>query len=168
MIPRTLSLKLVESLANFPAVALLGPRQVGKTTLALDIGRTFNALYLDLESEQDQARISQPELYFADHQAQLVILDEVHRAPGLFPVLRGVIDKGIREGRKSGQFLLLGSAALDLLKQSGETLAGRIAYEELTPITILEAGLLEFDNLWIRGGFPSSLLAQTSIHHENL
>ena len=159
MIPRTLSLKLVESLANFPAVALLGPRQVGKTTLALDIGRTFNALYLDLESEQDQARISQPELYFADHQGQLVILDEVHRTPGLFPVLRGVIDKGIREGRKSGQFLLLGSAALDLLKQSGETLAGRIAYEELTPITILEAGSLESDNLWIRGGFPSSLLA---------
>ena len=140
MLPRILSHKLVDALAHFPAVALLGPRQVGKTTLALDIGKTFNALYLDLESEQDQARISQPELYFADHQDQLVILDEVHRAPGLFPVLRGVIDKGIRDGRRNGQFLLLGSAALDLLKQSGETLAGRIAYEELTPITILEAG----------------------------
>jgi len=142
-----------------PAVALLGPRQVGKTTLALEIGQRYHALYLDLESEQDRAKLDQPELYLTDHQDKLVILDEVHRAPGLFPVLRGLIDQGRRVGRTSGQYLLLGSASLDLLKQSGETLAGRIAYLELTPFNVLEMGAFNADDLWVRGGFPESLLA---------
>lgn len=159
MIIRFLSTKLSEAVAHSPAVALLGPRQVGKTTLALEVGKSHNALYLDLESEQDRAKLDQPELYLSDHQDRLVILDEVHRAPGLFPVLRGLIDRGRRAGRRAGQYLLLGSASLDLLKQSGETLAGRIAYLELAPFNVLETRNLPADDLWVRGGFPESLLA---------
>lgn len=159
MITRLLYPKLSEALAYSPAVALLGPRQVGKTTLALEVGKTFDALYLDLESEQDRAKLVQPELYLADHLDRLVILDEVHRVPGLFPVLRGLIDQGRRAGRRSGCYLLLGSASLELLKQSGETLAGRIAYLELSPFHVLETGELPSENLWVAGGFPESLLA---------
>lgn len=123
MIHRAIYSQLSDALAHSPAVALLGPRQAGKTTLALEIGQDRGALYLDLESEMDRAKLGQPELYLADHQDKLVILDEVHRAPGLFPILRGLIDRGRRAGRRAGQYLLLGSASLDLLKQSGETLA---------------------------------------------
>lgn len=163
MIKRSLAPKLEDAIAHTPAVALLGPRQVGKTTLALEVGRKFfNALYLDLESERDRAKLSQPELYLAGHQDKLVILDEVHRAPGLFPVLRGLIDRARRAGRTASQYLLLGSASLDLLKQSGESLAGRIAYLELAPFNVLETQSLPMDELWVRGGFPDSLLAQDS------
>lgn len=160
MITRHLTEKLREALAEMPAVALLGPRQSGKTTLALELGEAQGALYLDLESEQDRARLAQAELYLAEQQHRLVILDEVHRAPGLFPVLRGLIDRARRAGRRSGQYLLLGSASLDLLKQSGETLAGRIAYLELGPFDVLETRHLPPDDLWLRGGFPESLLAR--------
>lgn len=160
MITRLLAPKLSEALATSPAVALLGPRQVGKTTLALEVGKSVDALYLDLESEQDRAKLAQAELYLADHQERLVIFDEVHRAPGLFPILRGLIDVGRRAGLRSGRYLLLGSASLDLLKQSGETLAGRIAYLELSPFNILEmTGALTADQLWVAGGFPESCLA---------
>ena len=159
MIDRNLAPQLSDAIAHSPAVVLLGPRQVGKATLALEIGQHYHALYLDLESEQDRAKLAQPELYLADHQDKLVILDEVHRAPGLFPVLRGLIDRGRSAGRRSGQYLLLGSASLDLLKQSGETLAGRIAYFELAPFNVLETRTLPADDLWVRGGFPESLLA---------
>jgi predicted AAA+ superfamily ATPase len=159
MITRLLTSKLAEAIAHSPAVALLGPRQVGKTTLALELGRSHNALYLDLESEQDRAKLAQPELYLTDHADKLVILDEVHRTPGLFPVLRGIIDKRRRTGQRAGQYLLLGSASPELLKQSGETLAGRIAYLELTPLLVPETGHLPIDDLWVRGGFPESLLA---------
>ncbi|MBM3423836.1 MAG: AAA family ATPase, partial [Chlorobi bacterium] len=140
MIYRTLTQKLQDALRNHPAVALLGPRQSGKTTLALEVGKSFDARYLDLESEQDRTRLADPELYLSDQLERLVILDEVHRTPGLFPVLRGLIDRSRRTGRRSGLYLLLGSASLDLLKQTGESLAGRISYIELTPFTILEAG----------------------------
>ncbi len=156
---RLLTPQLLDALDHSPAVALLGPRQSGKTTLALEIAREQPAIYLDLESEQDRAKLAQPELYLADHLDKLVILDEVHRAPGLFPVLRGLIDRARRDGRRAGQYLLLGSASLDLLKQSGETLAGRITYLELTPFQVLEVGVHPLDQLWLRGGFPESLLA---------
>ena len=150
---------LVEELQSSPAVALLGPRQSGKTTLALEAAKSVPSLYLDLESERDRAKLAQPELYLADHLDKLVILDEVHRTPGLFPVLRGLIDQARRNGRRAGQYLLLGSASLDVLKQSGETLAGRIAYLELGPLNLLETGDAPLDALWLRGGFPESLTA---------
>lgn len=164
MINRSLTTRLSDAIAYSPAVALLGPRQVGKTTLALEIGQRYNALYLDLESEQDRAKLSQPELYLRDHQDRLVILDEVHRVTGLFPVLRGLIDQGRRSNRRSGLYLLLGSASPDLLRQSGETLAGRIAYLELTPFHVLETRGMPADDLWVRGGFPESLLAPDTMH----
>ncbi len=159
MIERQLLPRIREALGYSPAVALLGPRQCGKTTLAWALNPQQPALYLDLESEQDRAKLAEPELYLAAHQDKLVILDEIHRAPGLFPVLRGLIDAARRAGRKSGLFLLLGSASLDLLKQSGETLAGRIAYLELGPFNCLENTGQAQDALWLRGGFPESLLA---------
>jgi hypothetical protein len=160
MIDRALAPKLQDAIAHTPAVALLGPRQVGKTTLALEVGKRFEALYLDLESEQDRAKLAQPELYLSGHLDKLVILDEVHRAPGLFPVLRGLIDRARRAGRTASQYLLLGSASLDLLKQSGESLAGRISHLELAPFNVLETANLPMDDLWLRGGFPDSLLAK--------
>ena len=147
-------------LAEYPAVALLGPRQVGKTTLALEVGETTDSVYLDLESPADRARLSDPELYLADHEERLVILDEVHRVPDLFQTLRGLIDRGRRRGRRAGRFLLLGSASMDLLRQSGETLAGRIAYLELNPFDVLEVGPDDDDTLWVRGGFPDSFLVR--------
>ena len=162
MIERRLKTRLLEALGESPAVALLGPRQSGKTTLALEVGQKRDALYLDLESESDRAKLAQPELYLETHSGRLVILDEVHRAPGLFPVLRGLIDRARRAGHGACQFLLLGSASLDLLKQSGETLAGRVAYLELAPFDLLETGSIPQEDLWLRGGFPDSLLARTA------
>jgi predicted AAA+ superfamily ATPase len=143
-----------------PAVALVGPRQSGKTTLAHAIVKGRDAIYLDLESPADRARLDEPELYFADHEDELVVLDEIHRVPGLFETLRGVIDRGRRQGSGTGRFLLLGSAAIDLLAQSGETLAGRIGFVELTPFDITEVGAEHLDRLWLRGGFPESFLAK--------
>lgn len=142
-----------------PAVVLMGPRQVGKTTLAIEMARGRPSTYLDLESPEDVARIKNPKPYLADHADELVILDEIHRLPGLFGALRGIIDTGRREGKGTGRFLLLGSAGLDLLAQSGETLAGRIAFVELTPFDVVEVGPERLDRLWVRGGFPNSFLA---------
>jgi predicted AAA+ superfamily ATPase len=159
MIKRRQTKQLNYLLDHYPAVALLGPRQVGKTTLALEIGAQRPSVYLDLESEADRARLADPEQYFADHENELVILDEVHRMPGLFQNLRGVIDRGRRRDKKTNRFLLLGSAAIDLLKQSGETLAGRISHLELGPFDALEIPANDLDTLWVRGGFPSSFLA---------
>lgn len=159
MFKRHLQSLLGEELQFSPAVALLGPRQVGKTTLALEVARNIPHVYLDLESDRDRGKLAQPELYLESHLDKLVILDEVHRAPGLFPVLRGLIDQARRSGLASGQYLLLGSASLDVLHQSGETLAGRIAYLELGPLNVLETGQSALDALWLRGGFPQSLTA---------
>lgn len=162
MIPRVLLSSLLEDLSTFPAVALLGARQAGKTTLALEVGKSLGAAYLDLESERDRAKLLEPELYLSEQLGHLVILDEIHRAPKLFPVLRGLIDQSRRAGRKAGLYLLLGSASLDLLRQSGETLAGRIAYRELTPFWVLEIPQGQEELLWLRGGFPESFLAESS------
>ena len=159
MISRHLKPQLISLLADYPAVALLGPRQVGKTTLALEVADTVSSIYLDLESAADLAKLVDPELYLADHEDKLVILDEVHRVPELFQSLRGLIDRGRRKGNRVGRFLLLGSASIDLLKQSGETLAGRIAYLELPTLGVLEIEADKQDDLWIRGGFPDSYLA---------
>ena len=176
MIPRRLQSALLTALDEMPAVALLGPRQVGKTTLALAVAATRPSIYLDLESDTDRAKLADPELYFAQHADKLVILDEVQRAPDLFRSLRGLIDAGRRDARPpqrgNGRFLLLGSASIDLLKQSGESLAGRIRYLELAALdageihgdmrTSLDGPRLDdprLDGLWLRGGFPESLLA---------
>jgi len=150
-------------LRQFPAVALLGPRQAGKTTLARALARARGraAVYLDLEMPSDLARLTDPEHYLASQEGALVILDEIHRLPGLFQVLRGLIDRGRAEGRRAGRFLLLGSASIDLLRQSSETLAGRIAYAELTALLEREVApqRAKGESLWVRGGFPDSFLA---------
>jgi len=158
MLARRLSTRLNHLLRHSPAVVLLGPRQAGKTTLALQIAETRPSVYLDLEDETDRLKLSDPVRYFADHECELVILDEVHRLPELFQRLRGVIDRGRRSGKPNGQFLLLGSAAMDLLRQSGESLAGRISYLELGPFDALEVPPDQLDRLWVRGGFPRSFL----------
>ena len=159
MIERRVASEVSALLSQSPAVVLTGPRQAGKTTLALAIAEGRPATYLDLESEADRARLAEPELYFADHAEELVILDEIHRAPGIFEALRGPIDRGRREGKGTGRFLLLGSAAIDLLAQSGETLAGRVSFVELAPFDVTEVGGERLDRLWVRGGFPESFLA---------
>ena len=161
MIKRSQAIEIGELIDSLPAVGLLGPRQVGKTTLALEIGKTRSSLYLDLESETDRAKLRIAELYLSEHADKLVILDEIQRIPGLFESLRGLIDRGIRAGRKTGQFLILGSASIDLLKQSSESLAGRIAYTELTPLHAGEIRPSQLDRLWLRGGFPVSFLAKS-------
>ncbi|WP_037382793.1 ATP-binding protein [Sinorhizobium americanum] len=159
MIERHVTTTLTELVDTYPAVALIGPRQVGKTTLALALAERRPSVYLDLESDADRAKLSEPELYLEQHVDKLVILDEVHRLPNLFQNLRGLIDRGRRSGRRARQFLLLGSASIDLLKQSGETLAGRIAYLEMHPINGLEVAEKDIIPLWVRGGFPDSFLA---------
>jgi len=151
--------KLQSLLDQFPAVALLGPRQIGKTTLALSLSSRLGEqkTYLDLELPSDRAKLADPEIYLSQHEDGLVIIDEIHRVPGIFEVLRGLIDKRRRQGRRGRQFLLLGSASIDLLQQSSESLAGRIAYLELTPFSVEEVH--QTDQLWARGGFPDSFLA---------
>ncbi|QDV10124.1 hypothetical protein Poly30_56860 [Planctomycetes bacterium Poly30] len=171
MIAREATTKIRALLGSFPAVAMLGPRQVGKTTLSLtfsDSGEgARRTLYLDLEASSDRAKLEDPEGFLTLHQDRLVILDEVQRSPGLFQVLRGIIDQRIRKGRPTGHFLLLGSASIDLIQQASETLAGRIAYTELSPFSALEVlhaeapnqHVSKLDTLWARGGFPRSYLA---------
>lgn len=164
MIPRRLTSTLRERLNQFPAVALLGPRQVGKTTLARALGDERSSLYLDLESPPDRDKLQDPVDYLSGHAGKLVILDEIQRVPDLFQALRGLIDQGRRQGRRAGQFLLLGSASIDLLAQSSETLAGRIAYVELAPFDVLEVAPQTRDALWVRGGLPDSFLASSDRH----
>lgn len=161
MISRIALQNVQNALSRQAAAALLGPRQVGKTTLALEIADHTPSVYLDLENAGDRAKLTEPELYLTRHEGKLVILDEIHRMPELFQTLRGLIDRGRREGRRTGQFLILGSAAIDLLQQSGESLAGRIAYVELGPIQVAEIAetTVPLRELWVRGGFPESLLA---------
>ncbi len=162
MIKRIVRKQVEKALDRQPAVAIIGARQVGKTTLALDIAAKRKSVYLDLESYADRAKLQDPLLYLSQYEDHLVILDEIHRMPELFQTLRGIIDTGRRKGLKTGRFLILGSASWDLLKQSGESLAGRIAYIDMTPITALEIEPKELINLWVRGGFPDSLLSRTA------
>lgn len=169
MIPRLLSDDILKALQAMPAVALLGPRQVGKTTLAHEIAKTHidkQTSYMDLELDSDLAKLSDAESYLKRFENQLLIIDEVQLRPNLFPILRSLIDMRIRAGESNAQFLLLGSASRDLLQQSSETLAGRIRYLELRPFTVPEihaADPLGFnpEKLWFRGGFPKSYLAAT-------
>ena len=159
MYPRLLESGLSEMLTRHPVVGLLGPRQVGKTTLALEVGDSRPSIYMDLESPSDLARLAEPELFLRRHEDKLVILDEIQRVPDIFQVLRGLVDQGRRSGKGNGRFLVLGSAGIDLLQQSSESLAGRIAYTELPPLLLEETGAKAADTLWLRGGFPSSFTA---------
>lgn len=146
-------------LAQFPAVVLLGPRQVGKTTLAHELATTQTSVYLDLELSSDRDKLDDPTLFLTRHEDKLVIIDEIHRLPELFQSLRSLIDDGRRRGLNTNRFLLLGSASIELLKQSGESLAGRVAYIELEPFNIQEVSESQSERLWTRGGFPDSFLA---------
>jgi predicted AAA+ superfamily ATPase len=191
MYPRQIQGELRQYLAEFPAVAIFGPRQVGKTTLAHQVAEQAanpmgdasqqSPLYLDLENPTDLAQLSDPVAFFSAHANCLVVLDEVQRMPGLFAVLRGVIDQRRRAGGRVGQFLLLGSASMELLAQSSESLAGRLAYVELAPLVLTEVvnegaspakatraaqakpepAADVSGALWLRGGFPDSFLARS-------
>jgi uncharacterized protein len=159
MIVRQVEPRLFELMNRFPGIVLIGPRQVGKTTLAHAVADRLgaNAIYVDLELPSDRAKLADPELFFSEHENDLVILDEIHRVPEIFQPLRGIIDRRRRKGQRTKQFLLLGSASIELMQQSSETLAGRIDYLELTPFLIGETG--PAGELWSRGGFPDSFLA---------
>jgi len=147
------------ALENQAAVVLLGPRQVGKTTLALGIASEQPSVYLDLEREADRQILTEPDLYLDEQAGKLVILDEVQQMPGLFKSLRGQIDQRRRAGFRAGQFLLLGSASNVLLQQSAESLAGRVRYIEMPPLQLTEVGVDRLNTLWLRGGFPDSFSA---------
>ena len=175
MIKRDLEQRLIQSLKNMPVVVILGPRQAGKTTLALDLAK--NTLgkpihYLDLELDSDLAKLDDAESYLRRFENQLLVIDEVQRKPELFPVLRALVDLRKRNGERAGHFLLLGSASRDLLQQSSESLAGRIRYLELNPFSIDELNVndplgFNVEKLWFRGGFPDSYLADSEVDSLN-
>ena len=163
MLKRHLENKIRSALATNSSVALMGPRQVGKTTLAINIADTIPSVYLDLENRIDLQKAQDIEAFHKENSDKLIILDEVQRLPDIFAPIRGLIDQQRRKGNRVGQFLFLGSASIDLLKQSSETLAGRISYIEMFPVNVLEytksAQHSEAVNdLWLKGGFPDSLL----------
>lgn len=159
-IKRILTTTIKQKLENMPGVVILGPRQCGKSTLAKAIiSEIGGAVHLDLERPSEVSKLRDPEAFFSLNNDKLICLDEIQRVPDLFPVLRSVMD----ENRKNGQFIILGSASPDLIKQRSETLAGRISYFELTPFLLKEVSedhhLKTLRKLWLRGGFPRSYLA---------
>lgn len=161
MIKRRIQQDLAKSLQQFPIVGLIGPRQAGKTTLAKMIAdrSTCPAMYLDLENPQDLRKLDDAQLYLQQFQGHLIILDEAQRMPELFPLLRSLVD----QDRRPGRFMILGSASPDLKRQASESLAGRIAYHELSPFTLDEIanGSQTVNKLWLRGGYPQSYLAKS-------
>ncbi|WP_310570880.1 ATP-binding protein [Gemmatimonas sp.] len=163
MIARRILETVEQRLSQMPGVVLLGPRQVGKTTLARSLARSRapEGLYLDLERAADRRRLTDADAFLRDQPRRLVVLDEIHRAPELFETLRGIIDDRRAAGERAGHFLLLGSASLDLMQQTSESLAGRVAHVEMMPIDVSEIGEsgIVVDSLWLRGGFPDSVTA---------
>jgi len=162
MLERWITERLKKNINHNPVVALLGARQVGKTTLAKTITAEMPSIYLDLEAPRDLSKLQDPTTFLETHSDKIIILDEIQQTPNLFLALRGVIDLNREAGRNASQFLILGSASMDLLRQSSESLAGRISYVEMTGLNILETGISRNDiqNLWFRGGFPGSHLAE--------
>lgn len=169
MIHRSLEDKLIQGLKSMPVVVILGPRQVGKTTLALEFAQPLldkPVHYLDLELDSDLAKLDDAESYLRRFENQLLVIDEVQRKPDLFPIIRGLVDIRKRAGERAGHFLLLGSASKELLQQSSESLAGRIRYLELPPFTVTELHQndplgFSVEKLWFRGGFPDSYLTDS-------
>lgn len=160
MIQRSLEKTITQSLQHFPVVAIFGSRQVGKTTLAKEIRKKIQkeTVYLDLELPSDLNKLREPELYLQQFPNSLVIIDEIQRMPDLFPLLQALVD----QNRVPGRFLILGSASMDLIRQSSETLAGRIIYHELAPLNIREIETGKgYTNLWLKGGYPESYMAET-------
>lgn len=157
MIKRNASAGVERALKKYPVVGLLGPRQVGKTTLAKKIQRSSDKkiIYLDLELPSDLNKLQSPELYLKQFEKNLVIIDEIQRMPSLFPLLRALVD----QKRTAGRFLILGSASPSLIKKASESLAGRVFYQELSPLALTEVGVDKFERLWIRGGYPRSFLS---------
>ncbi|MDE0119346.1 MAG: ATP-binding protein [Bdellovibrionales bacterium] len=151
--------RLKELLENYPAVAILGARQVGKSTMAKKFLSRWKkkSLYLDLQLPKDRNKISDPEAFFEFNKQSLICLDEVQYKPHLFQILRGIID----QRKRNGQFLILGSASRDLIQQSSETLSGRIAFLEITPFDVEEIGKERFYRHWLRGGYPRSFLSKS-------
>ena len=157
-IPRDIIAAINEGLEDFPVVALLGPRQVGKSTLAKELLEVEGKIYLDLELDSDYNKLREAELFFERHLNSLLCLDEIQLIPNLFKIIRGIVDMR----KTNGQFLVLGSASRDLIKQSSESLAGRISYHEIMPLNIQEVGYSKMYDLWLRGGFPQSFLAKSN------
>jgi predicted AAA+ superfamily ATPase len=156
-IHRSLEKEVKTGLSNTPVTVILGPRQCGKSTLAGHIAEGFKkTTYLDLERPSDISKVQNPEIFFKDKENDLIILDEIHRIPEFFPFLRSEVDRR----KRNGQFIILGSASYDLLKQSSETLAGRVRLLELTPFQLREIGnnFSALKKIWLRGGFPRSIL----------
>ncbi|MBC9868648.1 MAG: AAA family ATPase [Opitutae bacterium] len=164
MLERWLHKRIEETLNQIAAVVILGPRQVGKTTLAQSIAAERPSIYLDLEDPGDFLKLEDPRFYFEQNRDKLIVIDEIQRNPDLFKVLRGQIDRNRRAGHLYGQFLLLGSASRELLNQSAESLAGRVSYQELWPLNVFETGGSSIHDLWIRGGFPESMLNEDFSH----
>jgi len=157
---RSMEKELDRALGRSPAVAILGPRQCGKSTLAQAFLKNSPAVYLDLQDRIDRNKLAEPELFFARHRHELICLDEIQLLPEFFAILRSEIDRD----RRPGRFLVLGSASCDLIRQSSESLAGRIAYLDLRPFQLCEVGkIADWQTLWLRGGFPDSLLAQDDL-----
>ncbi len=164
MITRRIENQIVEALHRIPAVVLTGPRQIGKTTLAIQVSKSIPSVYLDLEDPLDQSKVSDIKSFHEENRNRLIILDEIQKTPGIFSPIRSIIDLERRKGNKNGLFLFLGSASMELLRQSSQSLAGRISYQELYPIDLLEYRQIiptDINTLWLRGGFPESLLAKT-------
>ena len=160
MIHRIHRKRIEDALKRQPAVAIIGPRQVGKTTLAYEIAASRPSVYLDLEDIDDREKLRNPKLFLEQHKDKLVVMDEIHRAPDIFTQLRGIIDQGRREGFANGRFLILGSASMDLLRQS-ESLAGRIAYIDMGALNIADfSDKIPTEKLWHLGGYPSSILIE--------
>jgi predicted AAA+ superfamily ATPase len=159
MINRRIQTEIIDSLSFFPVVAIIGPRQVGKTTLAKLImaGSTKPTLYLDLERQSDLFKLNDAELFFSQHPEKLIVIDEVQNKKELYPLLRALVDIS----KEPGQFLLLGSASPELIRDSSESLAGRIAYHQLYPFDLIEiSDKFSENDLWIKGGFPNVLFAK--------
>lgn len=156
-IHRLIESEILKALARSPAVAILGPRQCGKSTTAKELIKNSSAIYLDLQDRVDRSKLAEPELFFDRYRNKLICLDEIQRMPEFFSVLRSEIDKD----RRPGRFLILGSASRDLIQQSTESLAGRVSYQDLTPFLLDEVVPdLSWTDLWLRGGFPESALSE--------
>ncbi len=169
MLKRSLFFDIEKNLEYAPVVALLGCHQVGKTTLAHQIAKAFRkkpTIYLDLQTHDARANFDEPSLYLRRQEGKLLILDEIHKVPELFASMRSIIDERRRQGEPNAHFLILGSASPALLKQSSESLAGRISYLELNPFNLMEV-VNQYpracDRLWINGGFPKAFLSENNV-----